>query len=66
MMPLRTFEEFMKEGIVNRQRINISHATDLIQESEKRKRFVEEIKEKIGINDNNANYFIENIYDTIM
>lgn len=32
----------------------------------KRKRFVEAIKEKLEIGDSNANYFVENIYDTIM
>lgn len=66
MRPLRNFEEFLKEGVVKRQRVDISRATDLMQEAEKRKKFIEDMKQKLEINDGNANYFIENIYDTIM
>lgn len=38
MRPLRKFEEFLKEGVVKNQRIDISRATDLVQEAEKRKK----------------------------
>lgn len=36
-MKLRSFEEFLKEGIVKRQRVDISRAKSLVQESEKKK-----------------------------
>ena len=66
MKPLRKFEEFLEEGIVKRQRSDISRATDLIQEADKRRRFLKEILSKLGVADNNANYFVENAYDIIM
>lgn len=66
MKPLRNFGEFLKEGIAKKQRIDAARAADLVEESEKRKKFVKDMQEKIGITDSNANYFVENIYDTIM
>ena len=66
MKPLRKFEEFLKEGIIKKQRKDISRARSLIEEAEKRKRFFEEILNKIKVSDENANYFVENAYDIIM
>ncbi len=66
MRPLRKFEEFLEEGIVKRQRTDISRAANLVQEAEKRRRFLKDILSKLGIADSNANYFVENAYDTIM
>lgn len=66
MKPLRKFEEFLKEGIVKRQRVDISRAVSLVQEAEKRKCFLTDALNKLGITDHNANYFIENAYDTMM
>jgi len=64
--PLRKFEEFLGEGVVKKQRADISRAGDLIQEAEKRRRFLKDILSKLGIADNNANYFVENAYGTMM
>ncbi|HLC77297.1 MAG TPA: hypothetical protein VJH04_03785 [archaeon] len=66
MKPLRKFEDFLKEGIVKKQRIDVSRAADLVQEAEKRRQFIKDMEEKIVVSDANANYFVENIYDTIM
>lgn len=66
MRPLRNFDEFLKEGVVKKQRIDASRAGDLLQEAGKRKDFVKDVEKKIGVSDANANYFVENIYDTIM
>ncbi|MBU2637704.1 MAG: hypothetical protein KJ955_01925 [Nanoarchaeota archaeon] len=43
-----------------------ARARHLIEESEKRKRFIETARNKIGISDDNANCFIENCYDTLI
>lgn len=66
MKPLRKFEEFLEEGIVKRQRTDISRASDLVKEAEKRQRFLKDILNKLGVADHNANYFVENAYDTLM
>ncbi|MBU0666846.1 MAG: hypothetical protein ABIC91_05570 [Nanoarchaeota archaeon] len=66
MNPLKSFEEFEKAMIVKKVAPNISRANSLIHESKKRKKFIKEMKEKIGVTDENADYYIENVYDTIM
>ena len=65
MNPLRNFEEFLKEGVANKQRVDLSRASSLAEEAEKRKAFLKEMSDKIGVNDENANYFIENAYDIL-
>lgn len=66
MNPLRHFEEFLKEGMVKKQSPNFPRARALIEEAEKRKAFLDEAIGKLGISDENANYFIETAYDIIM
>ena len=66
MIYLRNFEEFLKERIVKKQRIDISRAKSLIEEAQKRNVFLSEMRSKIKISDENANYFIETAYDIIM
>ncbi|OGI15009.1 hypothetical protein A3K63_03230 [Candidatus Micrarchaeota archaeon RBG_16_49_10] len=66
MRPLRNFEEFIKEGIVKKQRADPSRAASLIEEAEKRKAFLKKIHDKIGVNNENANYFVEAAYDVFM
>lgn len=66
MNPLKSFEEFLNEGIVKRQRLDNSRASSLRQEAEKRKSFLKVMVDKIKVSDDNANYFVENSYDIIM
>lgn len=66
MIPLRTFEEFVKDAVIFRVTPNRVRANSLIEEAEKRKRFVKELLEKIKITDENANYYVESAYDSIM
>ena len=66
MSPLRDFSEFIDDGIVRKQRVDISRARSLIEEAEKRKTFLNEMITKIPITDENANYYVENCYDTLM
>lgn len=66
MKPLKEFDEFIKLGIMRKRTPDISRARSLINESEKRKKFLEEMSNKIQISDDNANYFIENSYDTLI
>ncbi len=62
----KSFEEFLEEGIIKRQRQDQSRAQSLIEEAQSRKTFLKEITTKIGINETNANYFVETSYDIIM
>ena len=66
MRPSKNFEEFLKTGIVKKRKPDIARARSLIEEAEKRKKFLDEISAKIGLSDENANYFIENSYDVII
>lgn len=66
MRPLRSFEEYLKEGIVKKRTPDIARSKSLIEEAEKRNKFLKEINNKIGLSDENANYFIENSYDILI
>lgn len=66
MRPLKDFDEFIKKGIIQKRMPDISRAKDLIKEAEKREKFVKQLLKKIGISNENANYFIENSYDILM
>jgi hypothetical protein len=49
MSPLKDFSEFIDDGIVRKQRADISRAKSLIEESEKRRTFLNEMLTKIPI-----------------
>ena len=67
MTPLKRFEDFIKEGIVNKHRRDVSRANSLIEEAEKRFKFLKkEMLKKIKVNDENANYYVENSYDILL
>lgn len=66
MRPLKNFHEFLKTGIVRTIKPNRSRAKSLIEEAEKRKIFINQMLKKIGLSNENANYFIENSYDTLI
>lgn len=66
MNPLKNFDEFIKAGIVRKVSPDTARARHLIEESEKRKRFIETARIKVGISDDNANCFIENCYDALI
>ena len=66
MRPLKDFDEFLKEGVVRKRTPDMPRARSLIEEAEKRNKFLNEILNKIGLSDENANYFIENSYDILI
>lgn len=66
MKPLKNFDEFLKQGIVSARTPDRARARSLAEESEKRKRFLTQMLDKIGLSDENANYFIENSYDLLI
>ncbi len=66
MSGLKEFEEYIKSGIVSEVSSDVSRARSLIDESSSRKKFLSEMISKIGISEENANYFIENAYDVLI
>ena len=65
MKPIKDFKEFMKDGTVRKITPDLNRALFLKKESERRKIFLDELKRKIGIKDDNANYIIENSYNVL-
>lgn len=59
MRVLKLFEEYQKEGIVKRVKINEERAKSLVIESERKRRSLNERIEKLGINNENANDYVE-------
>ncbi len=66
MRPLKVFEEFIGNGTVIKISPNVPRARSLVGEAGRRKRFLDEMLKKIGMNDDNANIFIENSYDILI
>lgn len=66
MKQLGNFEEFVESGIVLKRRQDKFRAKSLAEESENRKKFLDELMNKIGITNENANYFIEGAYDVLI
>lgn len=63
---IKTFEEYQKEGIATKVKINRQRAKSLILESERRVHSLNERQEKIGISNENANDYVEYCYDIMM
>ena len=62
----KSFDEYVKEGIVRKQRKDISRAKFLFHEAEIAKMALYEIIDKVGVSDINANLIIKSSYDIIM
>lgn len=66
MKGIRKFEEFIKENIVKKQKIDKPRAEFLIKEAEKSYHGLLEMVEKVKVNEDNANMFIKSCYDILM
>ena len=66
MRHLRPFEEFVKDGVVKRIAVNKERAKSLVSESERKMRSIKMQLEKIGLNEDNANDYVEYCFDSIM
>jgi hypothetical protein len=63
---MKTFDEYVKNGTIVKQRVDEARAKSLSEEAENRNRFLTAMLAKMKLNDDNANYFIEQVYDIIM
>lgn len=66
MRPLKNFEEFLDLRVIRKRTPNFPRAKDLTNEAGNRKKFLDKIALKIGLSDENANYFIEGSYDILI
>src|SRR3989344_2527875 len=65
-MTLKSFEEYVTEGIVKKVSKNKERAKSLLEESERKMRSLKERLEKLGIKDENANDYVEYCYDLLL
>ncbi len=65
-MPLRYFEEYINSKIILKRSPDLLRAKSLTDEAKQRKKYADSVAEKIGINNENANYIIESCYDILM
>ena len=63
---IKTFEEYINEGIVKKITPDIERSKNLEMESERKLKLLNEQISKIKINDENANDYVEYCYNTIM
>lgn len=66
MNPIKSFENFIKEGIVKKQSPDKSRAEFLLKEAERSYLSLFDTLKKIKLTDNNANDFVKNCYDILM
>ena len=66
MKGIRNFDEFIKENIVKKQKIDKSRAEFLIKESEKEYNNLLKMVEGFKVDDDNANMFVKSCYDILM
>ena len=63
---MKSFEEFIKSKIVKVQAPDISRVEFLFKEAENGYDFLEDMITKIGLQEDNANYFVKSCYDILM
>lgn len=66
MRPIKSFEEFLKDGTVKKQTPDKSRAKFLVEESSQNYAFLLDLVKKIGMTDVNANILIKLCYDILM
>ena len=65
-MVIKTFEEYIEEGIVKKVTPDFQRAESLIKESGKKYLFLQKMINSIGIEEDYANEYIEYCYNIIM
>jgi len=66
MKEIKSFEEFIKEGIVKKVSPNFNRAKNLVAQSKRKVESLNDFLKKAGVNDKNANDYVESCYDLIM
>ncbi len=66
MTAVKKFEEFIKEGIVKKISVDKNRANNLYLESERKFRLLQKKIEKLGVDDESANDYIEDCYNILI
>lgn len=66
MKQLKKFGEFVEAGVVKACAPDARRAGSLLAEAQHRRQFLDEVRVKVGLSDDNANYFVEMAYDVII
>jgi hypothetical protein len=66
MRALKTFEEYCKEGVIRKGRVDTERAKSLIDESNRKMRSLHTNLKKVGITEDNTNDYVEQCYDAIL
>lgn len=66
MRPIKSFDEFLKEGVAKKQSPDKSRAKFLVEESTQNYIILLDIVKKMGMTDVDANIFIKLCYDILM
>ncbi len=66
MKTLKTFEEFLSEGIIKKVKVDLDRAESLIESSKLRMNLLNEKISKLGIRNDNANEYIESCHEILM
>ena len=66
MKVLKSFEEFIKDGTIKKVSPDMQRAENLILESQRKYSLLQKTVEKMGIDDDNANDYIEYCYNIVM
>jgi hypothetical protein len=66
MKPLKEFQYYLEKQIVKKKSPDLLRAKDLIKSAQNSYQSIQEIIEKIGMNENNINQIITSSYDIIL
>lgn len=65
-MTKKNFEEHLMKGIIRKVSPNRQRAISLTEDSDKRYSFLIQVIKNLPLTDDNANYFIEEVYDILI
>jgi hypothetical protein len=63
---LKSFELFVREGVVKKQSPDAERASSLIKEAEDKKSFFDRVIKTFSIKNTNSNYILETSYDILI
>ncbi len=66
MKSLKTFEEFVKKGVVKKQSPNLERAKSLMNEAIRKKDFFDKVIKKFSVENTDSNYLVETSYDILI
>jgi len=66
MRHIKFFKEFISEGTVKKESINQERAKSLVTEADRKFRLLKENIDKLGINKDNANDYVEYCYNILL